>query len=108
MSAAVRERLCALDEMGDGTVRRFEVDDRRIAVVRIGDAVYAIGDVCTHQDVSLADGEVNVDDLTLECPKHGSEFSLESGEALSLPATRAVACYDVVLVDGDIWLTVDR
>ena len=106
MSTGRPERLCALDEMDDGSVRRFDVEDRRIAVIRVGDGVYAIGDVCTHQDVSLAEGELNADELTLECPKHGSEFSIETGEALSLPATRAVARYDVELVDGDIWVTV--
>ena len=106
MSTELRERLCALDDFDDGEVRRFEVDDRRIAVVRVGDGVYAIGDVCTHQDVSLAEGEVNAEELTLECPKHGSEFSLETGEALSLPATKAVPRYDVEVVDGDVWLSV--
>lgn len=107
MSTELRERLCALADIDDGAVRRFEVDDRRIAVVRIGDSVYAIGDVCTHQDVSLADGEVNAEELTLECPKHGSEFSLQTGDALSLPATKAAVRYDVELVDGDVWLSVD-
>ena len=78
----------ALDEFVDGAARRIDVDGHRIAVVRIGDDLYAIGDRCTHADVSLAEGEVDADERTIECWKHGSAFSLETGEPLSLPAVR--------------------
>jgi 3-phenylpropionate/trans-cinnamate dioxygenase ferredoxin subunit len=94
--------LCALDELASGSARRFEVGDARIAVVRLDDDVYAIGDTCSHQDVSLSEGEVDADDRTIECWKHGSTFSLESGEALVLPATRPVPVYDVRVDDGQI------
>jgi len=96
----VKTRLCAFDELEPNTARRFEVDGRKIAVVRLGDDVYAIGDVCSHENVSLSEGEVHEDDKTIECWKHGSEFSLETGEPETLPATKAVPTYDVV-VDGD-------
>lgn len=99
------ERLCALDELADGEARRFDVGDRRLAVVRLGDRVYAIGDRCTHADVSLSDGEVDPGECTLECPKHGSAFSLVTGEALSLPATRPSPVYRVTVVDGDVVLS---
>ena len=62
--------------------------------------MYAIGDTCSHAEVSLAEGIVDTDECALECWKHGSLFSLESGEALTLPATRPVPIY-VVRVDGD-------
>jgi 3-phenylpropionate/trans-cinnamate dioxygenase ferredoxin subunit len=69
-------------------------------LVRIGDDVYAIGDRCSHADFSLAEGEVDVDDLTIECAKHGSTFSLEDGAPQTLPATLPVPVYRVE-VDGD-------
>ncbi len=94
------ESLCRLDELVEGVPRRFVVGDVALAVVRLGDSVYAIGDRCSHADVSLSGGEVDSDDLTVECPQHGSTFSLETGEVLSLPATRPVPRYDVV-VDGN-------
>jgi 3-phenylpropionate/trans-cinnamate dioxygenase ferredoxin subunit len=97
-----KERLCALDEIEPGTAQHFVVGDRKLALVRLGDDVYCIGDVCTHQDISLAEGEINADDKTLECWKHGSEFSLETGEALTLPATRAVPTYEVRVDGGDV------
>jgi 3-phenylpropionate/trans-cinnamate dioxygenase ferredoxin subunit len=99
--------LCPLDELAAGSARRFDVGAHRIAVVRIDDDVYAIGDTCSHQNVSLAEGEVDPDDRTIECWKHGSTFSLETGEALILPATRAVPVYDVRVDGGEIVAVLD-
>ena len=99
---ASEERLCALDDLEAGGVARFVVGDARIAVVRIDDAVYAIGDRCSHADVSLAEGEVHPDELELECWKHGSAFSLETGVPSTLPATKPVPVYEVTVEDGDV------
>ena len=101
-----RHRLCALDDLVDGGVRRFDVGRHELAVVRLGDDVYVIGDRCSHQDVSLSEGEVDDEELVLECPKHGSGFHLETGEPSSLPATRPVPVYDVVVADGDVTVVI--
>ena len=74
-----------LDELPDGKAHRVEVGGHVIALVRIGDDVYAIGDRCSHQDISLSEGEVLADECTLECWKHGSAFSLETGEPSRCP-----------------------
>ena len=87
---AIRQRLCRLDELASGEARRFDIGKRRIVVVRIGDDVYAIGDRCTHQDISLAEGEVHAEERTIECWKHGSEFSLETGEGRSFDGGSSV------------------
>jgi 3-phenylpropionate/trans-cinnamate dioxygenase ferredoxin subunit len=102
-----KETLCRLDELAPGTARRFDVGKHRIVVVRIDDDVYAIGDTCTHQNISLSEGDIHVEDKTIECWKHGSEFSLEDGEALTLPATKAEPVYDVRVDGGDIVVVVD-
>lgn len=93
-------RLCAVSDVEPGTARRFDVDGHRIALVRIGDDFYAIGDRCSHADVSLSEGDVLVDDIEVECWKHGSTFDLKTGEPQSLPATKPVPVYEVV-VEGD-------
>jgi 3-phenylpropionate/trans-cinnamate dioxygenase ferredoxin subunit len=103
MASAVR--LCSLDELDSGSARRFDVDGHRIAVVRIDDDVYAIGDRCSHADYSLSEGEIDADERTLECWKHGSTFSLETGEPLTLPATQPVPVYTVEVRDGDVLVT---
>ena len=93
-------RACALSELADAEAHQGAVGGCPVALVRLGDTVYAIGDTCSHAEVSLAEGIVDTDECALECWKHGSLFSLESGEALTLPATRPVPIY-VVRVDGD-------
>ncbi|MEZ5257174.1 MAG: Rieske 2Fe-2S domain-containing protein [Ilumatobacteraceae bacterium] len=70
--------------------RKVEAEGRLIAVVRIDDRVYAIGDTCSHADISLSEGEVICETAELECWKHGSAFSLETGEPQTLPATQPV------------------
>jgi 3-phenylpropionate/trans-cinnamate dioxygenase ferredoxin component len=97
--------VCKFDEVGDGDVRGVEVDGVPVAVVRIGDEVYAIGDVCSHANVLLSGGEVWCDERELECPKHGSTFSLVTGEATVLPATKPVAVHRAEVVDGEVVVT---
>jgi 3-phenylpropionate/trans-cinnamate dioxygenase ferredoxin subunit len=94
--------LCGVDEIEPGTARRFDVDGLRIALVRIGDDFYAIGDRCTHADVSLAEGEIDTDARTIECWKHGSQFDLATGDPLSLPAIRATPVYEVRVVNDRV------
>jgi 3-phenylpropionate/trans-cinnamate dioxygenase ferredoxin subunit len=92
--------VCRLSDLTDGAATRFDVGDRAVAVIRLGDDVYAIGDTCSHADVSLSEGEVDPDTCHIECWKHGSSFDLKTGEPDTLPATKAVPVYEVV-VDGD-------
>ncbi len=93
-------RVCARDDVPPGSARRFEVDGHRIALVRIGDDFYAICDTCSHADYSLSEGDVWPEEREIECPKHGSTFSLVTGEPQTLPATQPVPVFEVV-VDGD-------
>jgi 3-phenylpropionate/trans-cinnamate dioxygenase ferredoxin subunit len=98
--------VCSLGELPSGTARRFVVNGIAVSVVRIDDDVYAIGDVCTHAEVSLADGEVWCDEKELECPKHGSTFNLVTGEPTTLPATQPADVHDASVIDGQIVVTV--
>ena len=96
------ERLCAVDEISSGEARKFEVGRHKICLVRIDDDFYAIGDVCTHADVSLSEGEIFAETLEIECWKHGSSFSLVTGEPNALPATKPEPVYEVSVVDGQV------
>lgn len=101
------ERVCSVTDLADGEARRFELGGLAVAVVRIGTDWFAIEDRCSHQDVPLSDGEVLPDTCEIECPKHGSCFSLRTGEVDTLPATKPVAAF-VVRIDGaDVYVEVD-
>jgi 3-phenylpropionate/trans-cinnamate dioxygenase ferredoxin subunit len=94
--------VCRFEELDDGSARGFEVDGVPVAVVRIGDDVYAIGDVCSHANVLLSGGDVWCDELEIECPKHSSTFSLITGEPSTLPATQPVPVHRATVVDGSV------
>lgn len=96
--------LCAAQDVKPGEARRFDIGRHRVALVRIGDDFYVLGDRCSHANYSLAEGEVLAEDREIECWKHGSTFSLQTGEPQSLPATRAVPVYDVERLGDDIWV----
>ena len=94
--------VCRLDELAPNSAKRFDVGGRAVAIVRIGDDVYAIGDTCTHADVSLSEGELFCDTKEIECWKHGSTFSLETGEPQTLPATQPVPVFIARVVDDKV------
>lgn len=105
----VREvRACSTADVESGAARRVDVEGHRLCVVRIGDDWYVVGDRCSHEDYSLAEGEVWADECEIECPKHGSTFSLVSGEPQSLPATRPVPVYAVRVEGDDVLVSVER
>ncbi len=90
------------DELEHGTARRVMVDGTAVAVVRIDNEVFAIADRCSHADISLSDGLVWCESKQIECIKHGSAFSLETGEPDTLPATQPVAVFDANVVNGEV------
>lgn len=97
------EKVCGLDELVVNQASKVVVDGRPIALVKdaSGD-VYAIGDTCTHGDISLSEGFV--EDDTLECWAHGSKFSLRTGRPLTLPAYEPVPVYQVEIIDNDVYV----
>ncbi len=89
-----------LDDYVHGEARQIRLDERVLVVIRIDDKVYVLDDRCSHEDFSLAEGEVNVETCEIECARHGAMFSLKDGEPMSFPATRPVATYDVEINNG--------
>lgn len=99
-------KVTPLEELPRDRGVRVIVGEHRIALFRVGDDVYAIGDRCSHAEASLSEGEVF--DEAVECPRHGSEFDLRTGEPSSLPATSPVPTYDVVVEEGTVYLTLEE
>jgi len=87
-------------DMVEGHPYRVVTDDGALVVVKVGDEVFALDDRCTHQKVSLSEGFVDRSDRVIECPRHGSQFSLDDGTALQLPATKPLRTHPVRVVDG--------
>ena len=96
-------RACPLTDLGEGEATRVELDGVPVCLVRTEGEVHAISDVCSHADVSLAEGEI--DGLTIECWLHGSRFDLVTGHPTGLPATQPVPVYPVKIEDDDVYVS---
>ena len=93
------QRVLSLKDLPDVGAVRVVLDGVPVAVVRDEQGhVHAVGDTCSHAEVSLSEGEV--EDCTIECWLHGSRFDLRTGAAINLPANIPVPVYPV-RVDGD-------
>ena len=104
MSAQVH--VAPLEAFPDGAGVRIDVGEHRVAMFRIDDQIYAIGDRCRHAEASLSEGELF--DFDVECPRHGSEFDIRTGEPGALPATRPVPVYRALVVDDEVFLEMDE
>lgn len=95
--------MLTVSELTQDQAVRVVVDDVPIAVVLdSAGEVHAIGDTCSHGQISLAEGFVEGD--TLECWAHGSAFSLTTGVPQNLPAYEPVPVYQVEILDGDVYI----
>ena len=94
--------VARFEDLASGSATKVIVDGVAVALVRIDDTVYAIGDRCSHADVSLSDGEVYCDTKEIECIRHGSAFSLVTGQPQTLPATQPVPVFVARVVDGHV------
>ena len=100
-------RLCGADEVPVGEARRFELDARPYAVANLGEQGFRVLDaICSHAHYFLDEGEVDVDDQTIECPKHGSTFDLDTGAPRTLPATQPVEVFATKVEHDDVMIEV--
>jgi 3-phenylpropionate/trans-cinnamate dioxygenase ferredoxin component len=98
---AAFQPVAKLDEIPDGGMKQVTVGGALIGLYRAGNDVYAMGDVCTHEEAYLTDGDFEPDELEVECPLHGSRFNVETGAVRILPATRPEPAYEV-RIEGDL------
>jgi 3-phenylpropionate/trans-cinnamate dioxygenase ferredoxin subunit len=100
-------KVCSTGDVPQGEARRFEVDGRLVAVANCGDeGFFAVDAICSHAHYFLDEGEVDAELLTIECPKHGSTFDLQTGDPTTLPATVPVAAYPVKVEGEEISIEV--
>jgi 3-phenylpropionate/trans-cinnamate dioxygenase ferredoxin subunit len=94
--------VCALSDLPEEGAIGVEVDGEPVAVVRTGDEVYALRDVCSHAEVALSEGEIY--GHTVECWLHGSCFDLRTGQPTGPPATEPVPTYHVKIQGDDVYV----
>ena len=96
-------RVCPLSELPPGSVKVIEPSpDLSIGIFNAGGELFAIEDRCSHDDGPLCEGDWDPDECVVVCPRHGANFDIRTGKALTLPAYIPVDTYPVKVVDGDI------
>ena len=89
-------------DVDPGEAFQVEINGESIAVWNVDGEFYATSDVCTHEETSLADGDLW--GAVVECPLHGAQFDVRTGEVLSLPAIFPIATYPVKVEDGALYI----
>jgi len=92
--------VAPLTELPPGERLFIEVDGKPIVIFNVAGHLFAIGDVCSHDDGPLGDGEVEGEEIV--CPRHGARFDLRTGKVASMPAVVDIPAYPVRVVDGNL------
>ena len=99
--------ICPLSELPPGATRIVEWEDLEIGLFNCKGQILAIEDRCSHDNGPLAEGEFDEDNCTVECPRHGSLFDLQTGNPKTLPAYQPVETFAVRVEDDIIKLEVE-
>jgi 3-phenylpropionate/trans-cinnamate dioxygenase ferredoxin subunit len=93
-------RVAKVSDLTDPGKTLVEVEDRLVALFKVGGEFFAIDDVCTHDGGPLAEG--TLENHTIACPRHGAKFDIRTGYALTMPATQPTARHDVKVVGDEV------
>ena len=96
------QKVATLDEIPEGGRKSVVFDERAVLVFRIGNDVFAVEDVCSHDGQPLTDGLLT--GTAIECPRHGARFDVRTGRPLCMPAVEPIATFEVTLQGNDICL----
>ena len=99
-------RVARLSDIPDPGRQVVEVEERLIVLFHVGGELFALDDVCTHDDGPLGEGELV--DHTIACPRHGAKFDIRDGRALTMPATRPTVAHQVKIVGDEIFLKLNE
>ena len=99
--------VATLSELDDGEMKQVMVGDEPVGLYRVGEDVFALTDICTHEHAYLTEGDFEPEDYEVECPLHGSRFDVRDGSVRILPATKPAATYQVK-IEGDKVLVAPR
>jgi nitrite reductase/ring-hydroxylating ferredoxin subunit len=92
------------EDVPEGEPKAFDVGERVVTVVKLEDGYFAFDDECTHRQCSLAEGEL--EERSIVCPCHGSEFDVRTGEVMNPPAVQPLQILQVRVEDGELQIAI--
>ncbi len=96
--------VAKVSDVAQGRVKVVEVEGKRIALCNVGGTIYAVDDLCTHDNGPLGEGELFNDQI--ECPRHGARFDVKSGKVTCLPAVIPVKTYEVKIEGEEVKIAI--
>ncbi len=98
--------IAPVSELPNGERLFIEVEGRSLVIFNIAGQYFAIGDICTHDDGPVGDGDI--EGFNIVCPRHGGEFDVRTGQAVQMPAVVDIPAYPVKVVDDTIHVGIPR
>ncbi len=98
--------IAPASELPNGERLFVDVGNKPIVIFNIADQLFAIGDICTHDDGPLGDG--SLEGHTIVCPRHGAEFDVRTGQVMSMPAVVDIPAYPVQVREGKIFIGIPK
>ena len=99
-------RVCNTADLYPDTMKAFAAGDRSVLVARVGERWFAVDNMCSHANASLALGDVDPDKLTVTCILHGAKFSLETGAVVEQPAGGPLDTFEITIENDDVFVKV--
>ena len=95
--------LASIDDIHVNDMKQVSVNNCNYLVANIDGEIFVTDDLCTHEDAELTMGCLKGN--TVKCPLHGSYFDLKTGRALNEPADEPIETHQVILEDGQIYIS---
>jgi nitrite reductase/ring-hydroxylating ferredoxin subunit len=98
--------IAPASDLPNGERLFVDLGDKPIVILNIAGKLFAIGDICSHDDGPLGDGVIEGDNIV--CPRHGGEFEVSTGKAMAMPAVVDIPAYPVQVRDGAIFVGIPK
>lgn len=97
-------RVCRRSDVAANSGKSFKLGSLRLAIFHSDGRLYATNDICSHEHEHLSEGWLEGD--VIECPRHGAQFNIKTGAALTLPATKPIEVYRIELQGDDVMVAI--
>ncbi len=95
-------KVAQVHDLPDPGKMLVEADGRLVVLFHIGGEYFCLDDVCTHDGGPL--GEGCLEGHRIACPRHGAEFDIRTGKAVTMPATEDTLAHEVKVEGNDLWV----
>lgn len=98
-------KVASTKDLAQGKMIGAEADDKQILVVNVNGKYYAINDICTHKGCKLSGGTLKEDGI-VQCPCHGSNFDVKTGNVVKGPAKTPEPAFEVKVEKDQVFVNI--